>query len=43
MNIGHFDKFTGDLHDALAQYSDSSIEFNVENDQGQLNGAPRTF
>ncbi|HBF74782.1 MAG TPA: sugar phosphate isomerase [Lactobacillus sp.] len=43
MNIGHFDKFTGDLHTALARYSDSDIEFNVENDQGQLNGSTQNI
>lgn len=39
MNIGHFEKFTGDLKKELAPYSDNQIEFNVENDQTEQNGS----
>jgi len=43
MNIGGFDKFSGDLHSALREYAESDIEFNVENDQSIANGSTKNI
>lgn len=43
MNIGNFAAFNGDLQSALAPFAGSNIEFNVENDQGQLNGTTQNI
>ncbi|ATO45166.1 sugar phosphate isomerase/epimerase family protein [Loigolactobacillus coryniformis] len=45
-NIGHFDKFTGDLKAAFSQFPLDEIQMNVENDQTQVSGtvtAIKTF
>ncbi|WP_125566518.1 sugar phosphate isomerase/epimerase family protein [Companilactobacillus insicii] len=38
-NIGHFNKFTGDLKATLGQFPIDEIEMNVENDQTQISGS----
>ncbi len=45
-NIGHFDKFTGDLKMAVSNLPLNEIQLNVENDQTQVSGtvvAIKTF
>lgn len=38
MNIGNFEAYSGNLASDLKPYSDAKIEFNIENDQTELNG-----
>ncbi|WP_125589044.1 sugar phosphate isomerase/epimerase family protein [Companilactobacillus jidongensis] len=42
-NIGNFDKFTGDLKEALSQFPIDKIEMNVENDQTQVSGTVKAL
>lgn len=42
-NIGHFDKFTGDLKAAFSGFPLDEIQLNVENDQSQLSGTAKAI
>lgn len=42
-NIGHFDKFAGDLKKALEKFTTSTIQMNIENDQSRLSGTSKNI